>query len=147
MTDITTGERIVNEALTWLGTPYRHQGRRRDVGCDCLGLIMGVWSTVYGIVPEQPGAYAPDWAEAGGGDPLLHAARRYCREKPAASIAAGDLILFRWRPEFPAKHCAILVGENRMIHAYEGHAVLVSPLGAHWKRRIAAVLAFPELNN
>ncbi len=27
----------------WLGTPYRHQGRRKGVGCDCLGLVLGVW--------------------------------------------------------------------------------------------------------
>jgi NlpC/P60 family putative phage cell wall peptidase len=142
-----SGERIVSEAMTWLGTPYRHQGRRRGVGCDCLGLIMGVWDGVYGAVPEQPGAYAADWAEAGGGDPLIEAARRHCREKPVADMASGDLILFRWRPELPAKHCAIAMGESRMIHAYEGHAVLLSPLGSHWKRRIAGVFAFPELKS
>jgi NlpC/P60 family putative phage cell wall peptidase len=145
MTGGVTSERIVAEALTWLATPYRHQGRRRGVGCDCLGLVTGVWEGVYGSVPERPAAYAADWAEAGGGDPLVDAARRHCTEKPVEALAAGDLILFRWRPDLPAKHCAIALGPERMIHAYEGHAVLLSPLGSHWRRRIAGVFAFPPL--
>ena len=46
---------IVAEALAWLGTPYRHQGARKGVGCDCLGLVRGVWRAVYGDNPEEPG--------------------------------------------------------------------------------------------
>ena len=139
-------ERIVAEALAWVGTPYRHQGSRRGVGCDCLGLVRGVWRAVYGNEPELPGAYAADWAEAGGEDRLLAAARRHCRERPPAEAASGDLLLFRWKPHFPAKHAAILLSGARIVHAYEGHAVLVSPLAVQWKKRIAAAFAFPEID-
>ena len=41
-------EAVVKEALSWLGTPYRHQGSRKGVGCDCLGLVMGVWRAIHG---------------------------------------------------------------------------------------------------
>lgn len=34
--------RIVEEARTWIGTPFRHQGRIKTVGVDCLGLLVGV---------------------------------------------------------------------------------------------------------
>ena len=27
----------------WIGTPYRHQASLKGVGCDCLGLVRGVW--------------------------------------------------------------------------------------------------------
>jgi cell wall-associated NlpC family hydrolase len=33
---------IINAARQWIGTPFHHQGRKRGVGCDCLGLIVGV---------------------------------------------------------------------------------------------------------
>lgn len=137
--------RIVAEALTWIGTPYRHQGSRKGVGCDCLGLVRGVWRAVYGDEPEAPGPYAADWAEASGEDRLLAAARRHCIQKTRDEIAAGDLLLFRWRPNVPAKHAGILAADDCFIHAYQGHSVLVSTLVPHWRRRIAGVFAFPEL--
>ncbi|MBN9076942.1 MAG: peptidase P60 [Rhizobiales bacterium 65-79] len=137
--------RIIAEARTWIGTPYRHQGSRKGVGCDCLGLVRGVWHGVYGEEPETPGPYAADWAEAGAEDRLLTAARRYCIEKDREDMAAGDLLLFRWRPNVPAKHAGIFVADERFIHAYQGHSVLVSALVPHWRRRIAGVFAFPEL--
>ncbi|MEP9397204.1 NlpC/P60 family protein [Mesorhizobium sp. KR2-14] len=135
---------IVAEAMSWLGTPYRHQGRRKGVGCDCLGLVLGVWRAVYGREPEQPGHYAPDWAEAGGQDLMLEAARRHCTEKPSKQPSAGDLVLFRWRPHLPAKHAAIMIAPERFIHAYQGHAVVASALVPQWRSRIAGVFAFPE---
>ncbi len=134
---------VVAEALTWLGTPYRHQGSRKGVGCDCLGLVLGVWRTVYGDAPELPGPYASDWAEAGGVEKLLAGVRRNFTEKPFREIVAGDLLLFRWRPHLPAKHAGILIGQDRFVHAYEGTAVTLSTLVPQWRRRIAGVFAFP----
>lgn len=135
---------VIAEARSWIGTPYRHQGARRGVGCDCLGLLRGVWRGVYGTEAEAPGPYAPDWAEAGGGDALMAAARRHCREKACADAAPGDLLLFRWRPNLPAKHAGILVSGDRFVHAYQGMAVTASALVPQWRRRIAGVFAFPE---
>jgi NlpC/P60 family putative phage cell wall peptidase len=138
--------RIVVEALEWVGTPYRHQGSLKGVGCDCLGLVRGVWRAVYGEEPEEPGPYAADWAEATGEDRLLAAAGRHCIVRPKEEAMPGDLLLFRWRPGVPAKHAGILIAEDRFIHAYQGHSVLVSALVPHWRRRIAGVFAFPPLS-
>ena len=139
-----TAARVVRAALGWTGTPYRHQGSRRQVGCDCLGLVLGVWRELYVGLPEAPGPYAPDWAEARGRDDLLAAARRHFRERGGPPVA-GDLVLFRWRAHLPAKHAGILVAPDRFVHAYEGHAVLVSALVPQWRRRVAGVFAFPDL--
>ena len=67
-------EAVVAEALTWIGTPYRHQGCRKGIGCDCLGLVRGVWRQIYGRELEEPGAYAADWSQTGEGDRLADAA-------------------------------------------------------------------------
>ena len=101
-------ERIVLTARGWLGTPYRHQGCRRQVGCDCLGLVRGVWRELYGEEPEKPGAYASDWAERSAVDRLAAAARRHCRERRDRGMEPGDILLFRWRPGLPAKHVGIV---------------------------------------
>jgi NlpC/P60 family putative phage cell wall peptidase len=135
---------IVAEAMEWVGTPYRHQGARKGVGCDCLGLVRGVWRAVYGENAEEPGPYGADWAEASKGDPLVEAARRHCVERDVSDYVAGDLLLFRLRPRLPARHCGIAVGSDRFVHAYQGHAVLVSPLTPHWRRRLCGVFSFPQ---
>lgn len=135
---------IVAEARSWIGTPYRHQGARKGVGCDCLGLVRGVYRAMCGIEPEQPGPYAPDWAEAAGGDPLLAAARRHLVER-GDGMEPGDVILFRWRSELAAKHLGIVVAAGRFVHAYEGAAVLESALVPQWRRRVTGVFAFPGI--
>ena len=62
---------IVAAARSWIGTPYRHQASLRGVGCDCLGLLRGVWREVVGDEPEAAPAYSRDWAEASGREALL----------------------------------------------------------------------------
>lgn len=139
------GAAIVAAARAWIGTPYRHQASRRGVGCDCLGLVRGLWREFYGCEPEDMPAYRPDWAERGGHDLLSEAARRHFGPPVAAGeMRPGDLLLFRWRPDMPAKHAGILSGADRFIHAYEQAAVIESALVPSWRRRIAGVFRFPE---
>ncbi|MCR4269221.1 NlpC/P60 family protein [Nitratireductor sp. ZSWI3] len=138
---------VVGEALDWVGTPYRHQASRKGVGCDCLGLLRGVWRALYGFEPEDPGPYSADWAETGKDDRLLNAARRCCRERAPRELAAGHVIILRWRPHLPAKHVGILTAPGQFVHAYQGSRVVVSALVPQWRRRIAGVFAFPPLPN
>jgi len=56
-------DEIVAAARGWLGTPYRHQAACRGAGCDCLGLVRGVWREVVGDEPDRPPAYSVDWSE------------------------------------------------------------------------------------
>jgi len=62
---------VVAEALTWLGTPYRHQASLKGVGCDCLGLVRGVWRAVYGPEPAPIPAYRPHLAAPRYHEPLI----------------------------------------------------------------------------
>ena len=135
---------IVAEALTWLGTPYRHQASLKGVGCDCLGLVRGVWRALHGGEPEIAPAYTPDWAEASGGEPLADAARRNLVERALADAEAGDVVLFRWRENFPAKHVGILIRPDRFIHAHQGAVVATAAFSPWWRRRCAGAFSFPE---
>ena len=134
---------IVLEARSWIGTPYRHQASLKGVGCDCLGLLRGVWRGVMGQEPELPPPYSPDWAEAGA-DTLVAAARRYLVEIERREIAPGDVLLFRWRDNLPAKHCAVATSANSMIHAHDGASVVEVALCSWWRRHLAHAFRFPE---
>ena len=140
----TTRDAIVAEARAWIGTPYRHQASLQGVGCDCLGLVRGVWRALHGEEPEAPPPYAPDWAEAARGEPLAEAARRRLIEVDAKAFAAGDVLLFRWRSGLAAKHAAIATASDRMVHAHDGAAVAEVAIAPWWRRRIAYAFRFPD---
>ena len=93
--------RIVAAARRWIGTPYLHQASLLHVGCDCLGLVRGVWREVIGDEPETTPPYGPDWAEALGRETLLEAARRHFTPVALADYRPGDTLLFRFRDLLP----------------------------------------------
>ena len=133
---------IVAEARRWIGTPYRHQASAKGAGCDCLGLVRGVWRARIGSEPEAPPPYARDWAERGGGELLLEAARRWLIR--ADRIEPGCVLVFRFGAGLPAKHCGISSAPDRMVHALEGRAVCEVGLTPGWRTKIAGVFAFPD---
>ncbi|MCJ2031821.1 NlpC/P60 family protein [Methylobacterium sp. J-043] len=143
-------QRILAEARAWAGTPYRHQASLKGVGCDCLGLLRGVWRAVLGPEPEEAPPYAATWAESApaGSDPLLAAARRHLVPiaGPLSSYQpqAGDVLLFAFRAYLPAKHCAIATGPAAMIHAHDGAAVTEVALTPWWRRHLAHAFRFPD---
>ncbi len=163
MTDAIAGADIVRLARGWLGTPYHHQASLKGVGCDCLGLVRGVYAEAYGLPAATPPAYSRDLAEATGVETLLEAAGAHLIELDQFwednEPGNGDVLVFRLRPTAMAKHCGIVVGhpgpasgpsagrmsgsEMRMIHAFEGAAVCEVNLTDWWLRRIAAVFRFP----
>jgi NlpC/P60 family putative phage cell wall peptidase len=159
---------IVSLARTWLGTPYHHQASVRGVGCDCIGLVRGVWRDLYGSEPQALPAYTRDWAEGSGRETLLEAARRHLVEVPACEAQPGDVLVFRWRRNALAKHCAILsavpplpacgeragvrgshkrdpIVRSTMIHALEGAPVSEVSLSPWWRRHLAGAFMFPAL--
>lgn len=136
---------IVAAARGWIGTPYRHQASLKGVGCDCLGLLRGVWREVLGTEPAAPPPYRPDWAEAGGREALLAAASRHLLPVAPDAVSPGDVLVFRWRGHLPAKHCAILTEAGTMIHAHDGAAVAEVAFTPWWARHLAGVFRFPDL--
>lgn len=137
---------VVAAARSWIGTPYRHQASLKGAGCDCLGLVRGVWRDLYGTEPERPPPYTATWAEDRGAETLRDAARRHLVEIAPADAGTGDVLLFRFRRAAPAKHCGILVSAERMIHAYDRHAVHECAIPEPWVRRIAYAFRFPGID-
>lgn len=139
-------EGIVTEARRWIGTPYRHQASTLGAGADCLGLLRGVWRSVYGAEPERPPAYTPDWSEPKREEALWSAARRHLVPKSLSECDASDVLLFRMRDGAIAKHMGILAAAGpspTFVHAYQGHGVVESAFTEAWRRRAVACFSFP----
>jgi len=131
---------IIAEARSWIGTPYVHQASVKGAGCDCLGLLRGVWRALHGEEPEDAPAYSPDWAEATGAEALRLALSRHLSEIPRASVAPGDVALFRMLKTGPAKHCGIVAerdGTLTLVHARQNRRVREEPFGDAWLARLA----------
>jgi len=139
--------RIVRAARGWLGTPYHDQASVKGVGCDCLGLIRGVWREVIGPEPMPVPPYSRDWGEAGPHEVLAEAARGAMVQVEIAEARTGDVVLFRMRQGAIAKHAGILSGKGRFIHAYERTGVIEQELTDPWRRRIAFAFRFPVPDN
>jgi NlpC/P60 family putative phage cell wall peptidase len=137
-------ELVIAVARDWLGTPYHDQASVKGVGCDCLGLVRGVWREVVGDEPLPLPRYSRDWGETGTREPLAEAARSVMLEVPVTETTPGALILFRMRAGAVAKHCGILTAPDRFVHAYERTGVIEERLDSAWRRRIAFAFLFPS---
>jgi NlpC/P60 family putative phage cell wall peptidase len=137
-------EQVIASARGWLGTPYHDQASVKGVGCDCLGLIRGVWREVVGAEPLALPPYSRDWGETGSREPLAEPARRVMPEIPVTTLAPGALILFRMRVGAVAKHCGIVTASDRFVHACERTGVVEIPLDHAWHRRLAFAFLFPS---
>ncbi len=138
-------KRIVDVARTWIGTPYHHQAAVKGAGCDCLGLIRGVWLELYGSEPETPPPYTADWGEIGDKEFMLDAAKKHMKQIEIPSAKEGDVLMFRLRENSMAKHCSILSAKDMMIHAQIDSGVFEVSVSHWWERHIVAAFSFPKV--
>jgi NlpC/P60 family putative phage cell wall peptidase len=134
---------IVQQARTWLGTPYQHQARCKGAGVDCVGLVIGVASALglsafnthcYGRVPS--------------GRMMLELLGEHAIQVDhRAPWLPGQILALRFDSE--PQHVAILADiagtdQLSMIHAYS-HAGNVTEhrLAEVWRARVMARYEFP----
>ena len=153
MLDIEAQRRaVVEEARTWLRTPYHHMGRVKGAGVDCATLLAEVYART-GVVPALAiPFYPPDWhlhrnAERYLDFILAHAVEidsrvaqgeadsrpsPWCEAKPEP----GDVAMWRFGKCF--SHGAIVIDWPVVIHAYAGKGcVLEDTEKAQWLSRLA----------
>ncbi|WP_233343629.1 C40 family peptidase [Burkholderia cepacia] len=105
---MVTRQQVVDEARTWAGTRWQHQGRLKGIGVDCAGLVVCALRNV-GIEVDDVDGYPrrPDGS-------LLEVVRR--QTEPTSDWRAGDVVLMHWDND-PC-HLGILTSPSTIIHAY-----------------------------
>lgn len=135
---------IVAEARRWIGTPFMHLGRRRGIGCDCAGLIIGVAHGL-GLSRFEFTAYPPDPA----GIDMTEMLAANMDAIAVEGAGPGDVAHIRW---FSApRHLAIIADRDQndgaldMIHAYApAGKVREHILDAKWRRRVIGTWRYRE---
>lgn len=135
-------ENIVRIAQSWVGTPYHHQASLKGVGCDCVGLVRGVYRELYGVEPPELINYSSDWGDANGNESMVIAANKYL--VPTTEPGPGSVILLRWAKHRVAKHCMILSFNGKAIHAYQRSPVTEIKLSGWWWDRVVYAFNFPQ---
>ncbi|TVO75145.1 NlpC/P60 family protein [Sedimenticola selenatireducens] len=126
---------IVIEAKTWIGTPFHHQAAVKRVGCDCAGMVKGVWRELGNDVSKVP----VDYPRTPSGGNLVRILIEFLDR--TVTPKAGDVILFTLLNE--PQHLGILTDKNTVIHAYQPFGKVVEHrLDDKWKRRVTAYYSF-----
>jgi cell wall-associated NlpC family hydrolase len=137
-------ELVVQQARTWLGTKFQHQGRIKASqtqrgGVDCIGLILDVAKELNIELPEQNNyGRLPDHHH------LISQADKYLCEKNIKFPETGDILMLKIDKH--PQHFA-LVGSNSMgltiIHSYAPlRKVVEHNLSQYWLQRIVKIYNF-----
>ena len=134
----------VELARSWLGVPWRHQGRTRQ-GIDCAGLVV--------LVGEALGLLSYDttnYQRRSHSQYFMKAFRENMQEKRLVDAKPGDVLLFR-DSAYPC-HSAIVAergSKPTIIHAYAPRHKVVEDLldQGDWLDRRVSCFEFIGIEN
>ena len=129
-------EEIILAARSWLGTKFHHQGRKKNVGVDCIGLVVGVAREVGFEVADRT-----DYCRQPHARELEKALLGYLNP---CKIKVGAVALFTLGKE--PQHVGIITDYGAgfgIIHAYaQARKVVEHNLDSWWRERLTACFTF-----
>jgi NlpC/P60 family putative phage cell wall peptidase len=140
-------EELVTLARSWIGTPYHKMAAVKGRGCDCLGLLRGVYAEVTGELIVPPAYKGRPPRAALGRESMLEAAREYLVEVPVYTRGPGTVLVFRVHPKLAAWHCGIMTNSKDMVHSHSGREVYEVTLGQRWEQRVVGAFKFPQIED
>lgn len=105
-----TAREIVNNAMRYLGAPYRYGGTT-PAGFDCSGFVRYVFNQVDIQLPRS----SRDQASVG-----THVDK--------SQLLPADLVFFKTDGSSRINHVGIYVGGNNFVHASRNHGIVVTSL-------------------
>lgn len=108
-------ELVVQEAETWVGTPFHHEARIKNHGVDCGQLLIMVYGE-FGFIPKnyKLAHYSPDFAQHQDREWYLEIVTEFATEIKTPGV--GDIVLFKWGRLY--SHGGIVVKWPEIIHAW-----------------------------
>ena len=121
--DQATRQRVVDEALSWLKTPYAHNKALKGYAADCALFPLAVYEATGVLTPGPVPEYSPQWF-------LHHSEELYMNtviSRGAVETEAldpGNFLL--WRVGRCYSHGGIIIKWPVIIHALRPHCVMLS---------------------
>ncbi len=111
---------IVDEARSWLRTPYIHLGALKGVGVDCAMLLVVIYKR-FGFVPEHydPRPYEPEWYLHRDEALYMAGMEQWAHRIDEKKARPGDIAMYNFGRH--AAHGAIIVDDFYIIHANRVH--------------------------
>lgn len=123
---VSTGEKVVEYAKQFIGTPYVSGGNDLNSGVDCSGFTQQVYKN-FGVTLQRRSG---DQYDCNG----------YAVSKE--DLKAGDLVFYGYSS---VCHVAIYIGDDQVIHApVPGKSVCIVPL---WQRGDAPIIGYKRIFN
>lgn len=143
-----TKEQIVGKAREYVGTPFRHQGRIKGLGLDCVGLPLCVGEDL-GLKDKDGKPFLKtdnaNYSDQPQDQFVHQEAVRRMIAIPSSELRDGDMVTLKV-PSIPC-HVAIIstvCGVRGMIHAYAPSKKCVEHvMDKKWERRIEGCFRFP----
>lgn len=140
-------DKVVKEAAEWLGTAWQHQTSLKQVACDCVGLVRGVYREVSGIDVSIDEDYPASWHLFRQEERLYEEAKRHMKEISLADALPGDILIFGFY-HHPASHAGILIAPDRFIHSYQDiGSVIETRLDEAWRKRLRFTFRYPGVES
>ena len=142
-----TRDIVIEEARTWIGTPWQHQAMVKGHGVDCAMFIAGVGLEV-GLVTEDDlnniPAYPKDWHLHNTESMLIPILEQFeVSEIPLEEALPGDIVMFKVAN--CESHLGILTKQDWFIHAFTSskvNRVVECRLDGRWTKRLSRVYRF-----
>lgn len=113
-------KQIVEETMSWIGTPYKYASCDKGKGTDCSGMVWKVYDDIAGVkLPRNSRKQA-----------------EFCHEVKEKSVKAGDLVFFATgKDPDNISHVGIMIDGNRFVHASTKKGVIISEMETPYYRR------------
>lgn len=116
---------VIDEAKTWLKTPFHDHARVKGVGTDCLCYVLEVFERVHLAPHIDPGYYSPQWHLHRSEELYLNGILKYAKEIEFPP-KKGDVVLMKFARTF--SHGAIVISWPIVIHSWFNGGVQITDL-------------------
>lgn len=113
-------KKLIDEAMSWIGTPYKYAGSEKGKGTDCSGMILKIFEDVAETkIPRNSGKQA-----------------EFCVKLKKKEVRPGDLVFFATgRDPSVISHVGIMIDDISFVHASTKKGVIISEVNTPYYER------------
>ena len=129
---------IIQIARSWVGTPYYHHQRRKQIGVDCVNLILGIAEELGYKIPTRNYYALPN------GQELIQELDSHLIKIDQSQAAIADILCFKLSFVGLPTHVGIK-SDRGLIHADARTEKVVETELGYWERLTVGAWSFPPL--